>query len=91
MPAFVTVHQLLSSPHEKAFLNVESPFGGIGVWGSTYMKPTILLKSAEDKDSLYFMLMQFENEGYMAEWLESNKKLYTVVANVENLISDKED
>jgi hypothetical protein len=65
MKAHVTVHQLESN---NAFLNVMNEDGKVGVWGSSYEKPTILTI-----DGSVFALMCFDGKEWYDEWFEENK------------------
>jgi hypothetical protein len=68
MNAYVKVYQLESN-RGKSFLNPTDEDGYIGVWGSSYEKPTILAI-----DGINFNLISFDNEEYYNEWFEKNKK-----------------
>lgn len=56
-----------SSEYPHAFLNVLDMPGYIGVWGSCYNQPTVLVQ-----EGITFYLYQFDNEEYYKEWIIAN-------------------
>lgn len=72
----VTVHQLVS---DNAFLNVDSGWGHVGVWGCLHKTPTYICRNG-----ITFMFIQFDNTAWADEWIEENKAHWKSITRIES-------
>lgn len=75
--AVVKIYQI-RSVSEYSFFNVDDKLGSVAVSGVVFEHPTLLARNG-----IHFMLIQFDSEAWMKEWLDENGHKWDVTILTE--------